>query len=95
MQDIISVATYDGKDSAENSVRIDIVKVAPPIRNIDGLFQELFGFIEMLKNQCTEACPNDIKLGVPQEPPSPSAARNHVKTLRVERRRKPSILHLP
>ena len=53
MQDIISVATYDGKDSAENSVRIDIVKVAPPIRSIDGLFQELFGFIEMLKNQCT------------------------------------------
>ena len=26
-----------------------IVKVAPPIRSIDGLFQELFGFIEMLK----------------------------------------------
>lgn len=70
MQDIIRVATYEGKGSDENSVRIDIVKVAPPMRSIDGLFQELFGLIEKSRIGFHAA-----KLGIPQARSTPSAKR--------------------
>ena len=57
------------------------MEIAPPIRGVDGLFQESSDLIEIFKIEFSPSKldPDDVKLGNrKKEPPFPRKARKHV-----------------